>query len=237
MRLRRQTPRARQPVRTVGKRGRACAPSAAASVQSAAAAMASAPAPWSCPTTDSMAARSRPFTATLTPLRPRARHPAEPNPRSRRCHRDARHGRFPVRRRALPPRHPKVVRRPPPTSRLRRRPVMIVALVDADQLIVRRLPTRRRDVGQLVEELLARGTGARTTRKLTRSFVAWRMPCTPCSGTCTDEPGPLGTHHRPSNSVGCRTARRTTRKPGCAGEARHPCPAPCRRRRARTARR
>jgi hypothetical protein len=29
-----------------------------------------------------------------------------------------------------------------------------------------------------------------------------------CSGTCTNEPGPLGTHHRPSNSVGCRTARR-----------------------------
>jgi hypothetical protein len=108
--------------RTVDKRGCACAASAAASVQSAAAAMASAPARGSCPTTDSMAARSRPFTATLTPLRPRARHPAEPNPRSRRCHRDARHGRFPVRRRALPPRHPKVVRRPPPTSRLRRRP-------------------------------------------------------------------------------------------------------------------
>jgi hypothetical protein len=58
MRLRRQTPRARQPVRTVDKRGCACAASAA-SVQSAAAAMASAPAPWSCPTTDSMRRATR----------------------------------------------------------------------------------------------------------------------------------------------------------------------------------
>jgi hypothetical protein len=82
--------------------------------------------------------------------------------------------------------------------------VLIVPLVEGRQAASPASDNCRPDATISASSLknASRGVpGANRMRMLVFSLVSLRKPCTPCSGTCRNDPGPAGTHDRPSNSV------------------------------------